>query len=67
MDMSTSLRVKMAEKRATAAQVADLVGRTRVTVSRWRAGEPIPLAMARILVAEDFLHPESLLEQDAAA
>lgn len=67
MDMSTSLRVKMAERNHSVADVAEVVGRTRVTVSRWRSGAaPIPLEMARTLYREGYLHPEALLGERAA-
>lgn len=66
MDMSTSLRVKMAERKATAADVAAVVGRTRVTVARWRAGDPIPLKCAQILLQHGYLHPEAVLGRSAA-
>lgn len=66
MDMSTSLRVKMAERKATAADVAAVVGRTRVTVARWRAGDPIPLEVAQELYRAGYLHAEALLGEAAA-
>lgn len=66
MDMSTSLRVKMAEKKATAADVARVVGRTRETVARWRAGDTIPLELAQALYRADLLHAEALLGEAAA-
>lgn len=67
MDMSTSLRVKMAEKKATAAQVGAIVGRSRETVARWRAGDEIPLTVAQVLYRHGYLHAEALLGVEAAA
>ena len=62
MDMATDLRGRMAEARLTAADVAAIVGRTRVTVSRWRTGAlPIPLDCARMLYANGLLSADSIL------
>lgn len=62
MDMATDLRVQMAKARLSAADVAAVVGRTRVTVSRWRTGAlPIPLDCARVLYANGLLSADSIL------
>lgn len=67
MDMSTSLRIKMAEKNHPVAEVASAVGRSKVTVTSWRTGKrPIPLKAAQELYALGYLHAEALLGEAAA-
>jgi len=63
MDMGTNLRMRMAEHGTTVADVVALVGRNRVTVSRWRQNKlEIPLDAARILHANGLLDAEVILK-----
>jgi len=68
MDMATDLRMRMAEQATTTAEVARLVGRNRVTVSRWRSGETmIPIECARVLYREGLLSAASIVGSEPAA
>lgn len=68
MDMATDLRARMAAKQLTVDEVARMVGRNRPTVSRYRNGhQAIPLEVARVLLANGLLSPESILGPGAAA
>lgn len=67
MDMAAELRARMAASQRTVAEVATLVGRTPVQVSRYRMGQtPIPMNVAQALHREGLLSAEALLGTDAA-
>ncbi len=69
MDMAAELRGRMASRRISVADVATMVGRTPVQVSRYRTAQtPIPLDVAQLLYQNDLLPLEALLgrPKDAA-
>ncbi|MCW2922274.1 MAG: hypothetical protein JWL76_2148 [Thermoleophilia bacterium] len=69
MDMAADLRARMAARLVTVAEVAGLVGRTPMQVSRYRTGvTPIPLDVAQKLYRAELLSEESLMgtSEDAA-
>jgi transcriptional regulator with XRE-family HTH domain len=67
MDMATELRANMAARQMTVAEVAALVGRNRMTVSKYRTGQlEIPLDVARLLNREGLVSDEAILGKDAA-
>ena len=66
MDMATELRSRMAARQVSVADVATLVGRTPVQVSRYRTGQtPIPLDVAQKLLSADLLSADSILGRAA--
>jgi cyanate lyase len=65
--MAAELRSNMAAKQITVAEVAEMVGRTRVQVTRYRMGQtPIPLDVAQALNRGGLLSDDSVLGKDAA-
>ena len=66
MDMAANLRMRMAERDLRVAEVASIVGRSRITVSKWRNGHPIPLWAAQKLHAHGLIDADVMLGADAA-
>lgn len=62
------LRIRMAMLDVSIQEVCQLVGRNRITVSRWRKGHtPIPAAAARTLHTAGLIDAEVLAQIEGAS